>query len=251
MRYYIIGFIIIVIVSIVIFFILNRSSNNDDLFSGSVGNNIIEKTTGKVSLWNPLHSNTSENYSKLWNDKKLEVKDILKNLNPNETYNKTAVVHFRCSDVPFSKHPEYTLLPKEYYKFVSDEIMKRDVENIVIITCNTHLSHPLSYKCSEYSLTIKNWLEDYTNLDTSIDNSCQNVKETYEIFLGSKMLISTGGSFSFVPGITKDSDFISPSLLGENSSKGFEDLHNMVHWTMWEKFDKVSHNIDYETYIYE
>ena len=215
MRYYIIGFIIVIvsIVSIVIFFILKRSSNNDDLFSGSVGNSIIEKTAGNGSLWNPLYSNTSENYSKLWNDKKSEVKDILKNLNPNETYNKTAVVHFRCSDVPFCKHSEYTLLPKEYYKFVSDEIMKRDIENIVIITCNTHLSHPLSYKCSEYSSIIKSWLEDYTGLDISIDNSCQSVKETYEIFLGSKMLISTGGSFSFITGITKDVDFISPSLL--------------------------------------
>ena len=39
--------------------------------------------------------------------------------------------------------------------------------------------------------------------------------------------------------------------LGENPSNGFEELHDMVHWTMWEKFDKVSHNVDYETYIYE
>ena len=129
--------------------------------------------------------------------------------------------------------------------------MKRDIENIVIITCNTHLSHPLSYKCSEYSSTIKSWLEDYTGLDISIDNSCQSVKETYEIFLGSKMLISTGGSFSFIPGITKDVDFISPSLLGENPSEGFQDLYKKVHWTMWEKFDKITHNVDYETYIYE
>ena len=245
MKYYLIGFVIIVIV---LLFVFIKSSHD---FSGSVGNNILLKTTGKNYLWNPYHSKTSENYSKLWKRKKDTVKNKLQYLTPNESYNKTAVVHFRCSDVPFCKHPEYPLLPKEYYKFVADEIMKRDVENIVIITCNTHNQHPLAYKCSDYSSTIKGWLESYTNLEVSIDDSCQGIKETYEIFLGSKVLISSGGSFSFIPGITKDKDFISPSLFGENPSKGFEDLHNMVHWTMWDKFDKISHNVDYETYIYE
>ena len=84
---------------------------------------------------------------------------------------------------------------------------------------------------------------------------CISNKETYSIMLGCKVLISTGGSYSFIPGITKGKNYISPSNIGEVNEKFLEiwkDIHKKVHWTMWDKFDKISHkNLDYNTFDYK
>lgn len=246
-KYLWLFFIFSIIFSIIVLIILSTSPKK---YSSEIGNRIVKNISGSRTKWNPYHFKNPEDYGHYWKKNRYKVIEELKDLTPNKTYKNCAVIHFRCSDVPFCKHPEYTLLPKEYFKFVSEKINQKQIQKIIIITCNTHNSNSLTYKCDDYSLTIKKWFKEFTNIPVHIDNTCQSIERTYEIFLGSKILVSTGGSFSFIPGITKDENFISPSLFGDNNFSGFENLYEKVHWTMWDKFDKISHNVNYKTFIY-
>ena len=59
------------------------------------------------------------------------------NATADATYARTAVVHFRCSDVPFSRHDEYFLLPRRYFDRVRQWLGARrsDWDSVVILSC--------------------------------------------------------------------------------------------------------------------
>lgn len=221
------------------------------------GNEILFQLLKNVSAWEPVHYPSAEEYASLWNPS--ENTDLFTKLRTKipvrQKVENVAVVHFRCSDQPFRRHPSYVLQPKSYFKFVSKEIEARDVDSILIVTCDKHERSELAHKCSEYSSAIKDWLGEFTHLPVNIDDTCMSVKETYQLFVDCKVLVSTGGSFSFLPGMTKGVDFISPSLLGSATDKDtrekFKDLYKLVSWTMWDRFEHVPHSVLYETYDYK
>jgi hypothetical protein len=228
----------IIIIAIFTYFWISRKKL-------ATGNKIVKNVTGKVSMWEPRFHSSSEEYSNYWKKQIPAVKDEIKKIGvtPDLNYSNTAIVHFRCSDVPFIEHKSYTLLPQSYYNFVSEQINKSNVDNVVIVTCITHNKHKLAdVKCPEYTDKIKSWLEDKLDIPVSIDNTCMSVEDTYSAFIGCKILVSTGGSFSFIPGICKGKDFISPSLFGLHiPSSEMIDIHRDVFWTMWDKFDHIKH----------
>ena len=171
------------------------------------------------------------------------------------------MIHFRCSDVPFNKHPAYPLLPKEYYLFALQKIKKSNIDEILFLNCSTWKNTASECKninteetCNQYINTIADWLEENTSIPVNREKLCVSVKETYQIMLGSKIMISTGGSFSFIPGMVKGKNFISPCNIGEKKElyDKYKNLHQEVHWTMWDKFDVVwQKNIDYKTFDYK
>ena len=222
-----------------------------------IGNKIVKKTTIKgKGCWNPSYFSNTKKYAEFWKKKIPALKEQLVKIEvtPNNHYQNTAIIHFRCSDVPFIKHRHYPLLPKKYFKFISKQLYKYNINKIIIMTCNTHNKHLLAdKKCPEYSNIIKRWLGKYLNINIKIDNSCMSVKDTYAAFLGCKVLVSTGGSFSFIPGLLKGKHFISPTLYGENSGDYKKSsLHKHVHWTMWDKYPNIPQkDIDYSTFNYK
>lgn len=236
----------------------------------NVGNRIIGNISNSffsfkpsIDLWNPLSKKWGENstkYSIFWREKIPDIEKILKNqdIKPDKSFSNKAVIHFRCSDVPFCKHPDYTLLPKEYYYFVADKLNQNNIEEIFFINCTGHRKEKkfAEDKCNEYINIISTWLKEKSNIKINNKKICVNIKETYSIMLGCKILVNTGGSFSFIPGLTKGKNYISPSNTNSCKDKKilekFKNLNKEVHWTMWDKFDNIPHdNLDYETFDYK
>ena len=242
-----------------------------------IGNKIMAKVGNTFfnfgknrSLWTPMGASwtyrNKKAYPNFWKEKKTEVKEMIEKIfKPDLSYSDKAVIHFRCSDVPFDRLPEYTLYPKEYFEFVAKEINKRNIKEIVFLNC-TYWRYGLQKRnfdnvqdpeklCNNYIETIADWIQEKTNIPVNRNKICTSVGETYSIMLGARVLISTGGSFSFVPGVTKDKDFITHNLTGEYDSvvKKHNDLHKRVHWTMWEKNDIIRHGQvkNYNTFDYK
>ena len=72
---------------------------------------------------------------------------------------------------------------------------------------------------------------------------------------GAAVLVSTGGSFSFVPGVAAAGGrvFVSPYLAGdERLDRRYAELQSLVHWTMWPSFATIPHETvdDYATFDY-
>ena len=237
---------------------------------GEVGNNVVKRLNNKYwdklygDYWNPAgidwKNKTSKEYSEKWNSHTKEIKKIMtdSNIKPNLNYQNKAVIHFRCSDSPFNKHPEYPLLPKEYFLFALKKIEESNVDEILFLNCSSWNSKFISnpeQKCNNYINVVSDWLEENTDIKVNREKICISIKETYNIMLGSKILVSTGGSFSFIPGMLKGKNFISPQNVGEKINVNKEilkDLSKNVHWIMWDKLDHISHkNIDYNNFDYK
>ena len=126
---------------------------------------------------------------------------------------------------------------------------------------NSAAGHDLSnIKCSEYANKIIEWgLQN--DLNMSKDIVCLSSEyETYKNLLSCKILVSTGGSFSFIPGIIKALEnkefFISPLFYTEDkdnlkTDQWYNELVNKVHWTMYNKKPILHSSIkDYNTFEY-
>lgn len=239
----------------------------------NVGNKIVMRLKnnytdlkGNSDYWNPdgreWRNKKSVDYANEWkhNSSKIERYLTEENIFPDKKYENKAVIHFRCSDSPFNKHPNYPLLPKEYYLFAVKKIEESGVDEILFLNCSSWNNKApgceninTEEKCNQYINNIADWLEESTSIPINRQKLCVSVKETYQIMLGSKIMISTGGSFSFVPGMVKGKNFISPCNIGEKKElyDKYKNLHQEVHWTMWDKFDVVwQKNIDYRTFDY-
>lgn len=268
-------FLVILIISFVLSFTLNfggiflSSSIKNNI---PIGNRIIMKLNdtfsygSKTDIWSPNSKkwrNESIKYSNFWEKNISKIKKIFEEekLKPDTSFSNKAAIHFRCSDVPFNKHPEYPLHPKEYFHFVAEKIKESGVGEVVFINCSSWRSNATGIEnvdeiCNNYIETIADWLGEKLDIKINREKICVDVKETYSIMLGSKLLISTGGSFSFIPGMVKGKNFISPSFLGENVNlkmlENWKNISKEVHWAMWDKFDIVSHqNIDYKSFDYK
>ena len=118
-----------------------------------------------------------------------------------------AVVHFRCSDVPFSQHPSYRLYPKGYYDFVAKTISGvAGVDRITLLHCFNHNAKLMHHrederrqKCDEFAGLITGWLSAGTGYP--VTRQCLPATDSWSTMLSAGAVVSTGGSFSFVPGV--------------------------------------------------
>lgn len=254
--------------AMIILSLINFNRINYKITEGTeVSSRIIKKINGDYKFsslgkeWNPTDElwkdKNSEDYSEFWKENKKKIRQFLEEneIKENKDFNNKAVIHFRCSDVPFNKDENYNLLPKEYFYFALEKIEMEQLDEIVFVNCTDWKHSLLSNRCDDFIETIEGWLREKTDIKIRKEKICTDVKKTYEIFLGARILVSTGGGFPFIPGILKDKGFISPSNIGEGNKELFlkyKDLHEKVHWTMWDKFDRISHNmIDYNTFVYK
>jgi len=175
---------------------------------------------------------------------------------PDPDYADTAVVHFRCSDVPFVRHPTYVLLPRSYFAFAAEKIRAfGGAKRVVLLSCATlHRSdvHPkvaslAKSKCPGYARVIAGWV------GASETRCIRGVRDSVAALLGAHSVVSTGGSFSFVAGVSRgDGRFISPSLAGSIALRDVASLASEVPWVMYPHNDVISHRCagDYSTFDY-
>lgn len=223
--------------------------------------------------WNPMqyfladNKNSTVDYAKKWKGHTEEINFLMKwnNIEPDQKYADDGIFHFRCSDSPFDKDISYTLLPKEYYYFVTETLNNQGVKKLYTVTNFVHFrfkSDLANTKCPQYLDTILDWIEEKANFEVIRKPLMLDVKESYRAFLGSKSLVNNNSSFSFIPGMLKGKNFITPSMLGDfakkeftimidNFEEEFKNLHKKVHWTMWDSFNCIPHSIDYEKFDYK
>lgn len=235
-------------------------NNVSDFLEAKYKNKIMFRDIGE--FWCPAFEETKDMkyYAKAWKELVPEANKVLKynNIKPDSKYKNSAVFHFRCSDSPFDGDLSYALLPKEYYHFVTNIINQNDnVKKVEVITNFSHHSELFRLadkKCPEYLNVILDWIDE--KLDKRIELVRKplflNVKDSYSAFLGSEILFQTPSSFSFIAGITKGKKFITSTMLGDRKiEERFKKLPQLVHWTMWDKFDCIPHSINYHTYDYK
>ena len=241
---------------------LDRPYKNFTFYSSDIGTN-----------WNPMQyylmnkNKTIKDYGDKWKNHIGEIENLMKwnKIEPDQKFKDSAVFHFRCSDSPFDKDTSYTLLPKEYYHFITDFLNDKNIDKLYVITNYVHFKNKNSIamkKCPNFVDTILDWIEEKANFKIERTPLFLSVRESYQAFLGSKVLFNNTSSFSFIPGLLKGKNFITPTMLGGFANKGyksivdnygeeFDNIHEKVHWTMWNKQDFVPHQCDYNTFIYK
>ena len=62
-----------------------------------------------------------------------------------------AVMHIRCSDVPFARHAGYHLQTKAYYKWIADKCKRENIKAINFLLCTNHKQNTnhLKNKCNK------------------------------------------------------------------------------------------------------
>ena len=231
---------------------------------GRLGNRYSQKYFGSIENWSPLYANTLDDYATkcVSNAKNIKNEPLIADIiNNNPKDNDIAIIHLRCSDVPFVRHIDYHLQTSEYYTFVFDILKKHNIKKVKIMLCTQHGTNDLAnIKCSEYANKIIEWgLQN--DLNMSKDIVCLSSEyETYKNLLSCKILVSTGGSFSFIPGIIKALEnkefFISPLFYTEDkdnlkTDQWYNELVNKVHWSMYNKKPILHSSIkDYNTFEY-
>ena len=234
------------------------------------GNAMISNVSGASTLWNPLYWSVKSatpskkrrrpekvrdyrwfaaptiamaEYGRFWKDvaPKLHAK-LTRELAivPDDEYADTAIVHLRCSDVPFINHNEYPLLPQKYYEFAAREVLRRGIRRVVLTNCYTHGQHPRAEReCPIIADGIATWMRRVLGDRAWVDSQphCWDQRTTLCRMLGCGVLISTGGSFSFPVGVCKGDAFVTPVLAGARARAEHRRLHDLVHWRMWDSID--------------
>lgn len=125
------------------------------------------------------------------------------------------VIHFRCSDGPFNRHPSYAWNTYAWYTQILERIKadssyklqrllsmtKPIVKHITLLACHTHLSCPRNqHACSEYAQDFKTFLEEqgYT-----VDIKCGSLDLDYATMLRASTLIAAISSFSTLAAVAR------------------------------------------------
>jgi len=151
---------------------------------------ILKDSLDPVTVWNIQTNDVQEFWAKM----KPYIHKIL-----DETLEKSGlkmeqkvpVIHFRCSDVPFNRNPDYQLLKYDFYK----NALKGHKE-VDIIYCNKHFAGPSEQKaCDEYFGYLKNELAPI-----KVNLVCGSINEDFARMFYAPMCISSGSSMSFFAG---------------------------------------------------
>ena len=237
----------------------------------TAGNRGIEEIFGNPCAWNPTWDSsagsTAIEFARTFSEAIPSIKARLKKqkVSADFRYALTAIIHFRCGDVPFDRTKTMQLPQQCFYDFVAKEIIRLGdgVKEVVIMLCTDHFDKnndqhlpPLETrdrKCHEWAGVQLDWLHKrLRNTGVAVRRMpicIGDLQATYSAFSGSALLVSLGGSFSFLPGITKGKRFIQQSY--DPSGCSFcKELHEHVHWTIPSKFCSVRHAdvADYSTF---
>jgi len=143
------------------------------------------------------------------------------------------VIHFRCADVPFSKHRAYFLQKYPFFKESLEKINPPD-KKVTLMNCSTHLSKKKEQDaCVLYVKHMTTYLE---SIGYEVNIRCNTNVEDFADLFYAKAVISTGGSFSFMSGFFGDGQLVSTehpmdgkSCTTEECNEVFIRGYNLMH----------------------
>lgn len=166
-------------------------------------------------------------------DKAFTVSNMVKTVN-------NPVIHFRCADVPFSKHPGYLFQKYTFFRDALAEITKqtKKYDKITMSYCNTHRSGQTEKEsCDIYAKSITKYVE---SLGYKVDVQCNEYVDDFAIMFYAPAVISTGSSFSFMAGFFGKGVFISGGHQFYESPEQNEYLNDIGDWLF--KGYNISHS---------
>jgi len=159
-----------------------------------------------------------------WNTMKPLINTILDNmftkggLNINKI--QYPIIHFRCADVPFTKHQHYHLVKYPFYKEALDIITNKSgiqYKKVIILSCNTHFaSIKNKEKCGVYINSIVEYLN---SIGYEVETQCNSNIDDFAQLFYAPAVISNVSSFSFMSGYFGNGIFISSEHNDENNTE--------------------------------
>jgi hypothetical protein len=123
----------------------------------------------------------------------LEKKNLL-------VYSPYPVIHFRCSDVPFVKNPNYHLVRADFYRDCLLEVRDRlgFFPYVVLLSCHAHNTDPRrAALCAVYAEGIRRFV---TALGYRVIVRCDSPENDFAAMWSAPAVITPGSSFSFFAG---------------------------------------------------
>src|SRR5437868_6359740 len=128
------------------------------------------------------------------------------------------VIHFRCSDIPYNRHPSYMWQKYSWYHQILDTIKfheevwvydtfsgppepKPKVRHIILLSCSTHLSCSRNQQaCSDYTADFKAYLEE---LGYTVEVRCGSINEDLATMLQASTFIGAISSLSTMAAVAR------------------------------------------------
>ncbi len=161
---------------------------------------------------------------KFYEDLKPYVHDILdqalkKTKDVNTAHGKAPVIHFRCSDAPFSCSTGKGTDHCFDYHFQKYEFYKKALtgqKEAEILTCNKHNSNDdMKKACIEYSQLLKQELES-TGITVQLRMCEGDALEDFAKMFYAPLVVSIGSSMSFMAGFYGHGKFVTSGHIVEN-----------------------------------
>jgi len=128
----------------------------------------------------------------------------------------TTIIHFRCADTPFVKHPMYHF---QKYNFFTD-MLNRNIlpnKNIILLSFTKHKSNEDSQlACEKYSLSLKKYLEQH-NYNVTIKSETDG--EDFATMFYAPLVISTISSFCFFAGFFGNGKYYQPTCWTQDNTE--------------------------------
>ncbi|NDE15965.1 hypothetical protein EBZ80_13645 [bacterium] len=127
------------------------------------------------------------------------------------------VIHFRCSDVPFARNPNYHLVRAEFYRDCLEEIRQKIGFSpcVVLLSCHAHnTDRRRETQCSAYAEGIRRYV---TGLGYRVLVRCETPEQDFATMLNAPAVITPGSSFSFFAGFMGSGVFLSEGHFFEPS----------------------------------
>eukprot|EP00040_Diaphanoeca_grandis_P033506 m.205485 g.205485 ORF g.205485 m.205485 type:complete len:431 (-) comp32919_c0_seq1:31-1323(-) len=226
-----------------------------------------DPTVGQGSRWEPFWWKLKEDYAWVWSRIGDRVRRWTKttaylNITANEERielfewaKQATLVHFRCSDAPFVRGSTH-LQPREYWKFVADELVKLNAKTVVFTMCTNWLTDNMaSHRCPVFLEQSRQFLVDSLPAHITVEPGfkCWGPRTTWNLLLNCDILVSgLESSFSFIPGMTKGDRYISPKMQAtrKDQQKRYPiGVHELVPWRMYTGMS-IYHDLvaDYATF---
>ena len=246
------------------------------------GNRVSADLFGDPCRWNPSWNRAlCDSFSGATHYAE-EAKQVAKAMRPQLDYNlrnkqslvdiwrDSVIVHFRCGDSPFDRLPTALLPKKSFFRFIRtqmeqmEQVERAHIKRVVIMSCAKHQCKDCTKKtkamdeqmwhverinrirkCDDWARVQISWLHEIfsnTSVVVEYNSECMDELSTIAAFVGSIMLFSTGGSFAFIPGITKGKSFYSQPF-DKRICSFTVNLTKAVHWSI----SPMSYFIPHET----
>jgi hypothetical protein len=197
--------------------IYNHDTIYNELHKKGISLNVfIEKFTYPEELWF-IKNNLIYNFWLCMKDIVHKIIDnslIKSNLKKKVEY---PVIHFRCSDTPFVRHPQYHFQKYTFYKEALNKInleTNKNYNKVLLISCSFHKSDKyIKESCDIYTKSLADYLK---SIDYDSIIQCHTNIEDFATLFYAPAVISIGSSFSFMSGFFGKGVFISGGHLEEN-----------------------------------